>query len=157
MKIAIGADHAGFPMKQEVIEALRELGCGVTDHGTHNEEPVDFPDIAAKVTADVRAGAADRGVMVCGTGVGAAIAANKTPGIRAAVCHDTHCAHQCVEHDDVNVLCIGAKIIGPWLARDILKAFIEARFSTAEHFRRRVTKLAELEKQSAREVLAGQA
>ena len=112
MKIAVGGDHAGFPMKAPVVEHLKSLGHKVTDHGTHSEDPVDFPDIAQKVTAAILSGEADRGVLVCGTGVGAAIAGNKVPGIRAALAHDTHCAHQGVEHDDVNLICIGAWIIG---------------------------------------------
>ncbi len=112
MNIAIGGDHAGFPMKDPLIELLETRGHIVTDYGTHSTEPVDFPDIAARVTEQVRTGAVDRGILVCGTGVGAAIAGNKTPGIRAAVCHDTYSARQCVEHDDVNLLCIGAWIVG---------------------------------------------
>ena len=104
--------------------------------------PVDFPDIARKVAAAITTGEAERGLMVCGTGVGASIGANKMKGIRAAVCHDVHSAHQCVEHDDVNVMCIGAQIVGPWLARDLIAAYLGAKFSTAEEFRRRVAKLA---------------
>jgi ribose 5-phosphate isomerase B len=154
MRIAIGGDHAGFPMKEPVKEAIERLGHTVTDYGTHSAEPVDFPDIAQLVCSAVRSGEADRGVMVCGTGVGACIAANKMPGIRAALCHDVYSAHQCVEHDDVNVLCLGAQIIGIKLAEDILKAFLDARFSTDESFRRRVAKLADLERKAASELLA---
>jgi ribose 5-phosphate isomerase B len=146
MKIAIGGDHAGFPLKGPVIELLRVQGHEVHDFGSYTPEPVDFPDIARLVCAAVRDGAADRGVMVCGTGVGACIAANKIAGIRAALCHDTYSAHQCVEHDDVNVLCIGAQIVGIKLADEIMRAFLAAEFSTAEEFRRRVRKLAELER-----------
>jgi ribose 5-phosphate isomerase B len=153
MLIAIGSDHAGFHMKAHVLETIRALGHEVADHGSFTPEPVDFPDIARLVCDAVRAGHAQRGVLVCGTGVGAAIAANKLPGIRAAVCHDVHSAHQSVEHDDVNVMCIGAQIVGPWLARDLVEAFLKASFSTEEQFRRRVRKLAELELQSARELL----
>jgi ribose 5-phosphate isomerase B len=153
MKLAIGGDHAGFPLKGPIIERLRKWGHEVTDHGTHSTDPVDFPDIARLVTDQVRKGEADRGILVCGTGVGAAIAGNKTPGIRAAVCHDIYSAHQCVEHDDVNLLCIGAQIIGIKVAEEILQAFLKAEFSTAPEFRRRVQKLYDLERRSAEEVL----
>lgn len=153
MKLAIGGDHAGFPLKGPVIELLRAWGHEVTDHGTHSPEPVDFPDIARKVTDQLRNGAAERGILVCGTGVGAAIAGNKTSGIRAAVGHDIYSAHQCVEHDDVNLLCIGAQIIGIKLAEEILRAFLQAQFSTAPEFRRRVQKLHDLERRSAEEIL----
>jgi ribose 5-phosphate isomerase B len=149
MKIAIGGDHAGFPLKGPVIELLRAQGHEVQDFGTHSPEPVDFPDIARLVCAAVRDGTATRGIMVCGTGVGACIAANKVRGIRAAVCHDTYSAHQCVEHDDVNVLCIGAQVVGIKLAEELLHAFLVAEFSTAPEFRRRVRKLADLEAEAA--------
>ncbi|HZR00482.1 MAG TPA: ribose 5-phosphate isomerase B [Chloroflexota bacterium] len=152
MKIAIGGDHAGFPLKGPVVEQLRSWGHEVTDHGTHTPDPVDFPDIAQKVCDAVRRGQADRGIMVCGTGVGAAIAANKIPGIRAALCHDIYSAHQCVEHDDVNVMCLGAQIVGDALAYELIRAFLDARFSTEEHFRRRVRKLAEMEERFAQEM-----
>ncbi len=152
MKIAIGGDHAGFPLKGPVVEQLRSWGHEVTDHGTHTPDPVDFPDIAQKVCDAVRRGQADRGIMVCGTGVGAAIAANKIPGIRAALCHDVYSAHQCVEHDDVNVMCLGAQIVGDALAYELIRAFLDARFSTEEHFRRRVRKLAEMEERFAQEM-----
>ncbi len=117
----------------------------MTDVGTNSPEPVDFPDIAEVVCEAVRRGEAERGIMVCGTGVGAAIAANKFRGIRAALCHDVYSAHQSVEHDDVNVLCLGAQIVGEKLAFDLLRAFLEAEHSPDEQFRRRVAKLAELE------------
>ena len=152
MRIAIGGDHAGFPLKGPIVEALRSRGHEVTDLGTHSLEPVDFPDVAQKVCNTVRNGEADRAIMVCGTGVGACIAANKMQGIRAALCHDVYSAHQCVEHDDVNVMCIGAQIVGQWLALDLIDAFLGATFSTDESFRRRVRKLAEMEKQFAAEV-----
>ncbi|MBR0664632.1 ribose 5-phosphate isomerase B [Roseomonas hellenica] len=147
MRIAIGCDHAGYPMKAAVIDVIRGLGHEVEDLGTHTPDPVDFPDIARTVCARVASGAASRGMLVCGTGVGAAIAANKRRGIRAAVCHDVHSAHQSVEHDDVNVMCIGAQIVGAWLARDLVRAFLEARFDATEDHRRRVAKLAELEQE----------
>ncbi|MCQ0990084.1 ribose 5-phosphate isomerase B [Jiella marina] len=145
MHIVVGSDHAGFPMKAEIVRCIEELGHKVTDVGSHDDQPVDFPDIARLVTRAVTSKEADRGMMVCGTGVGASIAANKVRGIRAAVCHDVHSAHQCVEHDDVNIMCIGAQIVGPWLARDLVKAFLEAEFSTSEEFRRRVDKLADMD------------
>ena len=153
MRIAIGGDHAGYPLKGPIIERLRAWGNEVTDYGTHSTEPIDFPDIAKLVCNQVRAGAVDRGVLVCGTGVGAAIAANKTPGIRAAVCHDVYSAHQCVEHDNVNLLCIGAQIVGIKLTEDILQSFLEAQFSTEPEFRRRVQKLHDLERWAAQEML----
>src|SRR5690554_2132826 len=152
MKIAIGSDHCGYEMKIVLKPLLEQLGCEIKDYGCDSTEPVDFPDIARQVCDAVRHGQQQRGIMICGTGVGAAIAANKIPGIRASVCHDIHSAHQCVEHDDVNVMCIGAQIIGPWLAEDLVRSFIEANFSTEEHFRRRVDKLRTLELESAREL-----
>ena len=153
MKIAVGVDHAGFPMKAPDVEHMKSLGHEVTDHGTHSEDPVDFPDIAQKVTAAILSGEADRGVLVCGTGVGAAIAGNKVPGIRAALAHDTHCAHQGVEHDDVNLICIGAWIIGIAVAKEVLEAFVNAEFSSDPDFRRRVDKLSEMERKYARELV----
>jgi ribose 5-phosphate isomerase B len=152
VRIAIGGDHAGFALKGPIAEQLRGWGHDVVDHGTLGPEPVDFPDIAQKVCDAIRRGEADRGVMVCGTGVGAAIAANKIPGIRAALAHDAYSAHQCVEHDDVNVLCLGAQIVGDALAFELVRAFLDARFSTEEHFRRRVRKLAEMERRFADEM-----
>jgi ribose 5-phosphate isomerase B len=146
MRLAIGSDHAGFPLKGPVIEMLRFWGHSVKDLGCFSTQPVDFPDIARQVCAEIRGGRADRGIMVCGTGIGAAIACNKIRGIRAALCHDTYSAHQCVEHDDVNVLCVGNWIIGIKVAEEILQAFLNAKFSTSEEFRRRVRKLEEMEK-----------
>jgi ribose 5-phosphate isomerase B len=154
MKIAIGGDHAGFPMKGPVIEYLRSRGHDVTDHGAYSLDPVDFPDVSAKVCEAVLAGDSERGVMVCGTGVGAAIAANKVPGIRAALSHDIHTAHQGVEHDDVNVICIGAWIVGIAVVKEILDAFIAAEFSTDPDFRRRVNKLHQMERDYAKKLLA---
>ncbi len=145
MKLVIGSDHAGFPLKQPVNDLLRSWGHSVNDVGAYSTAPVDFPDVAKKVCAEILTGRALRGIMVCGTGVGAAIAGNKIKGIRAALCHDTYCARQCVEHDDVNLLCIGGWIIGIRLAEEILRAFLNARFSADEDFRRRVRKLEELE------------
>jgi ribose 5-phosphate isomerase B len=145
MSLVIGSDHAGFPLKGPVIELLGGWGYKVNDVGTYSAAPVDFPDIARRVCGEILSGRAQRGIMVCGTGVGAAIAGNKVRGIRAALCHDTFCAHQCVEHDDVNLLCMGAWIIGIKLAEEILRTYLNARFSTDEDFRRRVKKLEELE------------
>jgi len=152
MRIIIGADHAGFALKGPVVRALREWGHSVQDVGTHTGEPVDFPDVARLVCDPVRKGEADRGVMVCGTGIGACMAANKIPGIRAALCHDMYSAHQCVEHDDANVFCLGAQIVGDQLALDLLKTYLAAEFSTEEHFRRRVVKLAAMERRAAEEL-----
>jgi ribose 5-phosphate isomerase B len=146
MRLVVGGDHAGFGLKGPLVEALRAWGHDVTDVGTHSPEPVDFPDVARQLCSLIQRGEVERGVMVCGTGVGAAIAANKHAGIRAAVCHDVYSAHQCVEHDDVNVLCLGAQIVGDRLAFDLLRTYLAAEFSTSEEFRRRVAKLAELEK-----------
>jgi ribose 5-phosphate isomerase B len=127
------------------MEHLKGLGHEVIDVGSFDDQPVDFPDVARKVAAAIQSGDVQRGVMVCGTGVGASIAANKMKGIRAAVCHDIHSAHQSVEHDDVNVMCIGAKIVGAWLANDLITSFLEAEFSTDEDFRRRVEKLHQMD------------
>jgi ribose 5-phosphate isomerase B len=155
MRLVVGGDHAGFALKGPVVRALRAWGHEVEDVGTHSPEPVDFPDIARQVCDAVRSGKADRGVMVCGTGVGASIAANKVPGIRAALCHDVYSAHQCVEHDNVNVFCLGAQIVGETLALELLQTYLNSRFSTGEEFRRRVAKLADLERQATEEVRAG--
>lgn len=145
MRIVIGSDHAGYHLKQDVAPYLKQLGHEVVDIGSFDPDPVDFPDIAKAVCDKVRSGEATRGLLVCGTGVGAVIAANKIKGIRAAVCHDVHSAHQSVEHDDVNVMCIGAQIVGPWLARDLVQSFLSAEFVRDEDFVRRVEKLARLE------------
>jgi ribose 5-phosphate isomerase B len=139
--LVIGSDHAGFPLKGPLLKLLQSWNYSVKDVGSFNPDPVDFPDIALLLAAEIKSGRAERGIMVCGTGVGAAIACNKIQGIRAALCHDTYSAHQCVEHDNVNVLCIGAQIIGPSVAEEILTNYLNARFSTEEQFRRRVQKL----------------
>ena len=145
MRIVVGSDHAGFALKPAIVAHVKSLGHTVTDVGSFDDAPVDFPDIGRKVAQAVVSGQAERGLMVCGTGVGAAIAANKVRGIRAAVCHDVHSAHQSVEHDDVNVMCLGAKVVGAWLACDLVTAYLDARFSTDEDFRRRVAKLSAME------------
>lgn len=141
MRIAIGGDHAGFPLKPYLVSWLQENRHDVLDMGSYDESPVDFPDIAAAICRAVNEGRVDRAVMVCGTGVGAAIACNKVSGIRASVCHDVYTARQCVEHDDVKVMCIGAQIVGRTIAEEMLAIFLAATFSTAPDFRRRVEKL----------------
>lgn len=141
MKLVIGSDHAGFSLKGPLIKLLKSLNYDVKDVGSFNPEPVDFPDIALLLAEEIKSGRAERGIMVCGTGVGAAIACNKIHGIRASLSHDTYSAHQCVEHDNVNVLCMGAQIIGISVAEEILTNYLNARFSTEEQFRRRVEKL----------------
>ena len=141
MKLVIGSDHAGFPLKGPLIRLLQSWNYNVKDVGSFTPDPVDFPDISLLLADEIKSGRAERGIMVCGTGVGAAIACNKIQGIRAALCHDTYSAHQCVEHDNVNVLCIGAQIIGQSVAEEILTNYLNARFSTEEQFRRRVRKL----------------
>jgi RpiB/LacA/LacB family sugar-phosphate isomerase len=145
MLVAVGADHAGYPLKIEVVRFLKEQGHEVLDLGTHSTDPVDFPDYAKAVAEAVQKGRVERGILVCGSGVGACVAANKLRGIRAALCHDTYTAHQGVEHDDINVLCLGGRVIGPALAFDILKTWLAARFVGAERHRRRVAKIVELE------------
>ncbi|HYH38422.1 MAG TPA: ribose 5-phosphate isomerase B [Azospirillum sp.] len=146
MRIVIGSDHAGWMLKPKVLEILKARGHDVIDVGSFDDKPVDFPDITGQVCRHVVEGKADRGLLVCGTGVGASIAANKVAGIRAAVCHDVHSAHQSVEHDDVNVMCIGAQIVGPWLAADLVDSFLGARFNATEDHVRRVAKLHEMDK-----------
>jgi len=141
MRLAVGGDHCGFRLKSVMIEKLREMGHEVVDHGCFSPEPVDFPDLAKLVCKSILDGSAERGIMFCGTGVGAAIACNKISGIRASVCHDVHSAHQCVEHDDVQVMCIGEQIIGDVVAGELIQLFLNAEFSTDEDFRRRVCKL----------------
>lgn len=153
MKIAVGGDHAGFPLKGPLIERLKAWGHEVTDHGSYTPDPVDFPDIARLVCEQIRSGEAERGLLVCGTGVGAAIAGNKYPGIRAAVCHDGYSAHQCVEHDNVNLLCIGAQIVGIKVAEEIVQTFLRAEFSIEPQFRRRVQKLHDLERWAAEQII----
>ena len=149
MRIALSNDHAGYELKPFVLDLLQRLGHDVIDVGTTDAAPVDFPVMTRRVTALVVSGEADRGILVCGTGVGAAIAANKVPGIRAAVIHDTHVARQGVEHDDVNVACLGAWIVGRKIAEDAIVSYLAAEFSTDPDFRRRVAQLAEMERAAA--------
>lgn len=146
-KLVVASDHFGFPMKGPLIQSLKSWGHSVTDIGVYSTAPADFPDIAQKLSDEILSGRCERGIMVCGTGVGASIAVNKVRGMRATLCHDTYCAHQCVEHDDVNVICMGAWIIGPRVAEEIVKTFLNARFASNDpDFLRRVEKLKEMEK-----------
>jgi ribose 5-phosphate isomerase B len=149
MKIACAFDHAGFPLKSLVIDTLAELGHEVTDLGTNSTEPVDYPDIALRASLAVVDGAVERAVVVCGSGAGVAVAACKVPGIRAACAHDTYTAHQCVEHDDCNVLCLGARVIGPALAADVIRSFAGAQFSGEERHVRRLGKINAIEREYA--------
>jgi ribose 5-phosphate isomerase B len=145
MKIALAADHAGFVLKNQLEEYLRAAGYDVLDLGTYTEESVDYPDYAKAVGEALQDGLAERGVLICGSGVGASIAANKLPGIRAAVCHDSYSARQGVEHDDMNVLVLGGRIVGVELARELVDAFLGAQFSGEERHVRRVNKIKALE------------
>jgi ribose 5-phosphate isomerase B len=147
MKIAIAGDHAGFPLKAVLIAELHKDGHQVEDLGAHDETPSDYPDFARAVGRAVISGQAERGILVCGSGVGACVAANKIKGIRAGLAHDTYSAHQGVEHDDVNVLCVGSRIVGPALALEIARAFVHARFTREERFVRRVKKVLEMEQE----------
>ena len=145
MRIALGADHAGYALKEHLSSWLAESGHAVYDLGTHTTDPVDYPDYAASVAKAVLDGRADRGIVVCGSGAGACIAANKLRGIRAAVAHDSYTAHQMVEHDDVNVLCLGSRVVGQALAEDLVATFIGAIFSRDDRHVRRVDKIRALE------------
>jgi len=145
VKIALGGDHAGFELKNYMKAELERDGHIVTDFGSYTPDPVDFPDIAKKICAAILSGEADRGIMCCGTGVGASIACNKVRGVRAAVCHDVFSAHQCVEHDNVQVAAFGNQIIGKTVAIELARLFLAAKFSTDEDFRRRVAKLDEMD------------
>ncbi len=150
MKLAVASDHAGFPLKDQIIQRLRDLGHEVTDLGTDSTAPVDYPDYARAVAREVLEGRAERGVLLCGSGAGACVAANKFRGIRAATCHDSFSARQCVEDDDVNVLCLGPRVIGPGLAAELVRDYVQARFSEAERHRRRLEKVARFEAEFGR-------
>src|SRR5712691_1989832 len=150
MRIVVGSDHAGFDLKEQMAAYLRELGYQVTDIGTHSTAPVDYPDYAEAVGVALREGRADRGVLICGSGVGASVAANKLPGIRAGLCHDTYSAHQGVEHDDMNVLVLGARVIGSALAGDLVLNFLKANFTGEERHLRRLKKIKALEAKYAK-------
>lgn len=145
MRIAVGSDHAGFPLKQILAAWLAETGHAVYDLGTHSAEPVDYPDFAAAVARAVLDGRADRGVIVCGSGAGACIAANKLTGIRAGVAHDMYTAHQMVEHDDANVLCLGSRVVAEEISKDLVKTFIGAKFTREDRHIRRLEKIKALE------------
>jgi ribose 5-phosphate isomerase B len=147
MKIAVAADHGGFPIKARIVEELRRLGHDVSDLGTNSSDPVDYPDYAKAVAAEVLNGRAERAILLCGSGAGACVAANKFRGIRSATCHDVFSAHQSVEDDDANVLCLGARVVGPELALDLVRTYVNARFSGAERHRRRLGKITGFEEQ----------
>ena len=155
MKVVIGSDHAGFQLKNAMGDLLRSMGNDVLDVGAFNENPSDYPDFAEAVDRAVLDGRAERGVLICGSGVGASVAANKLPGIRAGMCHDTYSAHQGVEHDNMNVLVLGARIIGEEMAFDLVEAFLAAKFqSQEERFVRRLNKVLAIEARNMRETPA---
>jgi len=148
MRIAIGADHGGYPLNERVIEELRAEGHEITDFGTHDgSRPDDYPDYALKIGEAVQTGRAEIGILICGSGVGASVAANKLHGIRAALCGDTYSGHQSREHDNCNVLCLGARVVGSELALEIVRAFVAARFTGEERHLRRLAKIAAMENQ----------
>lgn len=151
MRIAIGADHGGYPLNERVSEELRSLGHELIDFGTHDGSIADdYPDYALKVGQAVQNGETEIGILICGSGVGASVAANKLTGIRAALCGDTYSGHQSREHDDCNVLCLGARVVGEELALEIVRAFVAASFSGEERHKRRLGKIAEIEKKERR-------
>jgi RpiB/LacA/LacB family sugar-phosphate isomerase len=143
--IALAADHAGFELKEKIAGYLKAKGFEVMDLGTHDEEPVDYPDFARAIGEALQQQKADRGILICGSGVGACVAANKMSTIRAGLCHDTYSAHQGVEHDDINVLCLGARVIGEELARELVSAFLAVSFTGEERHRRRLDKIKAME------------
>jgi ribose 5-phosphate isomerase B len=147
MLIAIGADHGGFNLKIAIVDFLRNLGHQIDDFGTHSDAPVDYPDYSRAVAQAILSGKVERGILICGSGVGASIAANKFPGIRAAICHDTFSAHQGVEDDNMNILCLGARVIGLELAKEIVRVFLSASFSGAKRHCRRLAKIEEIERE----------
>jgi len=153
MRIAIGADHAGYPLNERVIEDLRNAGHEIIDFGTHDGSiPDDYPDYAKKVGEAIQLGSTEIGILICGSGVGAAVAANKLRGIRAALCGDTYSGHQSREHDDCNVLCVGSRVTGVELALEIVHAFVNARFTGEERHKRRLAKVQELEREMSDEL-----
>src|SRR6266487_149815 len=135
MKIAVAADHGGYPLKERIIQDLKKAGNEVTDLGTNSCDPVDYPDYAKAVAETILDGRAERAILICGSGAGACVAANKFAGIRAATCHDVFSAHQAVEDDDCNVMCLGARIVGPELALDLVRTYVRAKFSGLERHR----------------------
>ena len=146
LRVALGGDHAGFPLKQAVAHRFAPLLSSLTDCGTDSDASCDYPDFAIAVAKEMIEGRADRGIVVCGSGVGVSVAANKIPGIRAAICHDTYSAHQGVEHDDMNMLCIGGRIIGSELAFEIIQAFLKARYVPQDRHARRLAKVFDIER-----------
>lgn len=150
MRIAIGADHGGFPLNERIIEELKLGGHEVLDFGTHNgAQPDDYPDYARLAGESLQRGEAERAILICGSGVGICVAANKMRGVRACLCHDTYSAHQGVEHDNINALCLGARIVGDELALELVRAFLKAEFTGEERHARRLAKVSELEKNFA--------
>jgi ribose 5-phosphate isomerase B len=150
MKVAVGFDHRGVKLRERTLEEVVRAGHEPVDLGTDRPEPmIDYPDKAREIGAAIRSGEADRGILICGSGVGAAIAACKLTGIRAAICHDTYSAHQGVEHDDMNVLCIGSEVVGPELAAELVRTFLAARFDGGERYVRRLGKIEEMERTNA--------
>ncbi len=145
MKVALASDHAGFALKQELVTFVKGLGHEVSDLGTHTQEPCDYPDFAVKIADEVLAGRAERGILLCGSGVGASVAANKIPGIRAGNCGDYYSAHQGVEHDAMNVLVLGGRIVGGSVARDMVRAFLEAKYTKEDRHERRLAKVLAIE------------
>ncbi len=157
LRVAIGADHGGFPLKAELTPWLRENGYEVLDMGAETLIPTDdYPDYALAVAEAVAAGKAQRGIIICGSGIGACIVANKIPGVRACLCHDTYSAHQGVEHDDMNVLCLGARVVGRALATEVVEAFLKAEFSGEERHQRRLQKMLDIEAQNMIKKKGGQ-
>jgi RpiB/LacA/LacB family sugar-phosphate isomerase len=150
MRVVIGGDHAGFQLKQIIGESLRSAGHTVIDVGSDNEEPVDYPDYAEALGKAIVQNRADRGVLICGSGVGACVAVNKIPGIRAGLCHDSYSAHQGVEHDEMNVLVLGARVIGSALAQELVDGFLAAQFNHEERHQRRLQKIKALEQRYAK-------
>jgi ribose 5-phosphate isomerase B len=149
VKVAVASDHAGFPLKDTILETIRQAGHEAIDLGTDSTASVDYPDFAEKAGRAVQRGEAERAIVVCGSGVGAAVAANKMLGVRAGLCHDTYSAHQCVEHDDVNVLALGGRVIGPEVAIEVVRAFLAAKFSGDERHVRRLNKVLAIERSEA--------
>lgn len=145
MNVAVACDHGGFPLKAKVVEVIRAAGHEALDLGTNSTDPVDYPDYARAIGEAIQQGRAERGVLLCGSGIGACVAANKMRGIRAGVCHDTYSAHQGVEHDDMNVLTLGARIIGPELVPELVRAFLGAQFTGEERHVRRLSKVKAME------------
>ena len=145
MIVAVAADHGGFPLKAKVIEVVRAAGHEPLDLGAHSAEPSDYPDFARAIGEAMQGKRAERGILLCGSGVGACVAVNKMTGLRGAICHDTYSAHQGVEHDDMNVLCLGARIVGPELIPELVRAFLGASFSHGERHERRLAKVLAME------------